>query len=454
MVETSQAARLTQGSIMRHLLRMTFPMVIGLLAIISMSLADTWFVSRLGEEYLSAISFTFPIAMFVLSLGIGLSAGTASLVAQALGAGDLARTRRMTLSALFICFLFVLALTLLGIFTIDPLFTLLGASKEELPIIRDYMIIWYPSMIVLIVPMAANSILRSAGDAKWPGLSMLAAAIINFILDPILIFGLFGAPEMGVKGAALSSLLGNTASLIISLIILAYKEKLLTSESKPSFASFLNHSKAILAIGLPASIAQMIGPVSSSIVTAILARIDQGAVAAFGVATRVEGLAMVIIFAMTGIINSMSAQNYGANKIDRVQETLKCGFQICFITGLTTAILLFIFARPIALLFTESEDIVDLTVAYFRLVPISYLAYGMIITLAALFNGMGKPKIGLYLSFFQRIFFLLLFTAIATIILDLGAQGVFASITLSSVLIAFYAGLKGKSLVHQYTIAR
>lgn len=452
MTKNTANRRLTEGNVMRHIVRMTIPMVIGLVATISMSVADTWFVAQLGKEYLSAISFTFPIAMFVLSIGIGLAAGTGALVAQALGADDLARTRRMTLSAIILSFLIIASFTLLGLATIDPLFTALGASDLELPIIHDYMVFWYPSMIVLIIPMTINTILRSAGNAKWPGISMFTAAIVNAILDPILIFGLFDLPALGVKGAAISSIIGSSFSTVISLYILVKHEKLLTTESHPSFASFKKHAKGILAIGIPASISQMIGPLSSSFVTAILARINTDSVSAFGIATRIEGLAMVVIFAMTAIINSMAAQNYGAGKMDRVQEILKSGYLICLITGLFSAIILFLFARPIAMFFTDAPNVIELTIDYFQIVPISYLAYGMIITIGALFNGIGKPKIGLYLSFMQRILFLMLAIGILAFLLGFGTQGVFAAITISSALVAGYAYFKGQHLVDKHTV--
>jgi Na+-driven multidrug efflux pump len=146
-------ARLIEGPVGRRLFFLTVPMVGGIFAITTFNLVDTFFVAQLGTDELAAMGFIFPVVMFVQSIALGLGIGTASVVSRAIGEGDHRKVRRLTTDSLILAVLLVVVFVTVGLLTINPLFTLMGATPEILPLIREYMTIWYVGMIFVTVPM-------------------------------------------------------------------------------------------------------------------------------------------------------------------------------------------------------------------------------------------------------------------------------------------------------------
>ncbi|XDE60458.1 MATE family efflux transporter [Arthrospira platensis BEA 1257B] len=192
---------LTQGSVTSTLINLTLPMIWGVFAIIAFSLADTYFVAKLGTRQLAAMSFTFPVVTLLGSVSMGLGIGAASVIARAIGEGERDRVRRLTTNSLSLSLLMVSVLVVLGISTINPVFQALGASPDILPFIREYMTIWYGGVIFLVVPMVGTSAIRAAGNTFVPSVIMTVAAVVNIILDPIFIFGFATIPDHGTAGS-------------------------------------------------------------------------------------------------------------------------------------------------------------------------------------------------------------------------------------------------------------
>ena len=210
---------LTRGPVRGHLVHLGAPMVVGIIAVLSISLVDAWFVGKLGLEPLAALSFTFPVVFSIASVAIGLGAGAASVVSRAIGTGDRHRVQRLATDSLLLSVLVVAALSTLGWFTIEPLFYAMGARDQVLGYIVEYMQIWYLGMPFLVVPMVANSLLRADGDSRIPSLMMIFAAIVNIGLNPIFIFGLGPIPAMGIQGAAVATVIARALSMVLALYL-------------------------------------------------------------------------------------------------------------------------------------------------------------------------------------------------------------------------------------------
>ncbi|NQV44003.1 MAG: MATE family efflux transporter, partial [Rhodospirillales bacterium] len=266
---------------------MTIPMIWGILAVVSVTITDTFFVGQLGTLPLAAMGFVFPIAMVMFSLGIGLSAGAASVIARTIGGSSREEVRRLATDALSLSFIISVLFVLVGISTIDPVFRMLGAKDDTLPLITAYMTPTYIGIIFLIVPMTGNSVLRACGDAKWPAMIMIGSAGINAVLDPILIFGLLGMPRMEIAGAAWATMIARLFILFSVFAILHFRERLI-SNLWPGLKTFTASARKILHIAIPAAMNQMLNPLAMALLTAMVATFGTGAVAAFGVATRIE----------------------------------------------------------------------------------------------------------------------------------------------------------------------
>jgi putative MATE family efflux protein len=289
--------KLTQGPVGRHLVDMTVPVLFGIATMMGQGLIDTWFIGQVGDAQLAAFSFGFPILMIVTSVAIGLGAGTSSVVARAIGADDHRRARRLTTDSLLLSFLVTAIISAIGILTIGPLFRLLGAPDELMPLIRGFMIILYMGVPFIVVGMVGMASMRATGDTRLPSMLMILAAVLNVILDPILIFGVGPVPAMGLNGAAMAALLAR-ASIFVGTLYLMRHRLDMVSFDKPEPGELRQSWRDILHVGIPAAGTNIIVPVGAAVVTAMIARFGPDAVAGFGVASRIESMMLVMYYAL------------------------------------------------------------------------------------------------------------------------------------------------------------
>lgn len=391
------AATLTEGKVSSRLKSLALPLVWGLMATMSLNAVEALFIAHLGREELAAFSFTFPVILVLTSLAIGLGAGTSSAVARAIGEGDAIKARRLATDAMSLTLIISVSVCLLGWLTLDPLFRLLGASDALLPHIRAYMSIWYFSAPCLMVPMVCLSALRAMGMSYVQGYLMGGAALLNVILAPLLIFGLYGFPALGLQGAALATLITRALMLVMALYILHARVHMLVNP----FAGLplVRRSwSAIVEVGVPAMAANVIIPLASAIVMAMVAGYGTDAVAAMGIVMRIEPLALIVFYALSGVVGPFFGQNLGAAKPERLREALRVLTCFCLVFGLAIALVLGLFGRPIAALFGGHTEVVAIAATYLLIVPISYGAYGLVMSVNSAFNGMGRPWPAMALS--------------------------------------------------------
>ena len=244
-------AKLTQGKPSKAIISMMVPMVIGLIVMIGNGLVAAYFIGKLGYIQLAAVSYAFPVWFIVSGVVMGLGVGTSSLVARAIGSDDKKTVKKIATHSMILAVVSGSLLTFAGLSSIDFIFGLLGANEETMPYVREYMEVYFWGALFLAVPMIGNSVLRASGDAKTPSLLMASSALINAILDPILIFGWFVAPSLGVQVAAFASVVANITFLIASLSILILRDDLIQFINQ-TIAAILHSWKKILHVGLPA----------------------------------------------------------------------------------------------------------------------------------------------------------------------------------------------------------
>ena len=372
-------------------------MVWGVLAMMAFNVVDTWFVSRLGETELAAMSFTFPVIMVLISLGIGLMAGTSSVLALAIGAEHTERVKRLGTDALIGATVLAVVSTAIGFVTMDPLFELLGADDEVRPLVCEYMTVWYAGFAFVLVPMVAFGALRAVGDSKVQGNIFLVAAIFNAMLDPLLIFGVGDWGGLGLRGAAIATVVARAGTMVAAFWAMHYKHDLL-ARTLPTLQQFWRSSVSVFHVGLPAAGTNMIIPAATAAIVALIAGYGSHAVAAFGAATRIEQLTLVPFYAISAVIGPFVGQNLGAGEHGRIREAVRiCGL-FCMGFGLVTAVLLAVGAEPVMGLFTDDPRVIDIGRTYLWIVPVSNGAYGVVMVVNASFNGLGKPAPGVAIS--------------------------------------------------------
>lgn len=427
---------LTQGSVHKHLIRMALPMIIGIAASMGFLLADTFFIGKLGPNELAAVGFAGPIIMIIVATSIGLGAGTSSVMARAAGRGDQEELIKLATNSFIISALLSLGFTVIGLLTIDPLFRIMGADETILPLIRDYMEIWYWAPIFVITPMVAMGIMRSVGDTSLQGKILILASLANVILDPILIFGLLGFPRMELAGAALATLIARAGSFVAVVYYLTYRFHVLKF-NRAIVADFWISTKKIMHVGIPAAGTNIIIPIANGVIIAIIATFGNDAVAGTTVALRIETFSIIFFFALSSIIGPFVGQNLGARKHDRIQLALKQSAIFCLLWGAALAVLIALFAPGITGVFSDKSAISGLATSYLFIVPLSYGAYGIVMTANAAFNGLGQPLPGVMISTLRVVIFQIPMVLLAAWYMDLAY--VFAAASLSNILAGILA---------------
>ncbi|PHS83375.1 multidrug transporter MatE [Aeromonas dhakensis] len=432
------------------LLRMTGPMILGIVAILAFNLVDTFFIGMLGTQALAAISFTFPVTFVVTSLAMGLGAGLSAVMGHALGQGKHEEAARITTDNLFLAVLLVTFIAVAGALTIHPLFRLLGASDALIALIYDYMLIWYLTVPMLVLPMVGNAAIRATGDTKTPSLVMTVAGLVNGVLDPLLIFGIGPFPEWGIRGAAIATSLSWLMAMLVSLYILRHREGLLRWRLSPR-PQLLAHWRALLHVAVPASFTNMLNPLANAVLMTIFAGLGTEVVAAYGAASRVEALLLIVMMALSSVLAPFISQNCGAGNPARAKAALQLCMRFALLFQLAVYALTWLLAPFIADLFSDHPQVVRLIVLYLHLVPIGYGFQGMVMLLASALNGVRASSIS-FLFNGLRLFVFLLPGAWLGAKLG-GEQGIYLGILLANLaagtLAWWYARHRFEQLCHQ-----
>ncbi len=381
---------LTQGPVGSSLMRLTAPMVLAVSSSIIVQVIEIGFIGRLGTAQIAAVTFTFPITMLLTSVALGIGIGTSSVIARRVGAGDWDSVRRLATHSLLLVALLLICLATLGAATIRPTFAALGATGEVLDHIDDYLLVYYPGTVLFTITMVSGSAMRATGDARIPGFIMAGGAALNLALDPVLIFGWFGAPRLELTGAAVAMVLSRFVMALLLLYFAVVKDRLFLP-IRQWRDQVLASWREILAIGLPAMATQMIGPISGAIITRLLAAHGPVVVAGFGVAGRIEGVAVMLLFALSGSIGPFVGQNWGANDLDRVREGMRVAYRFSLVWGAGAWLILLLIGDSLVPLIDTNPGVIAAARHYLAIVPISYGLWGVLMVTSAAFNSLGKP---------------------------------------------------------------
>ena len=332
---------------------MSLPISIGMLSTFLFQVVDTYFVGQLGPDALAALSFSSTVYFLLLGLFIGFSVGVSILIAKSAGSGDQAGISVATSVGILLCLLMTGALSVLGLVFIGPIFGFLGASPEVMPLIAEYMIPLLSGFPLLTIGILVGGVLRSTGNIVKPEVLMAIAGLVNLLFDYVLIFGKWGFPELGIKGAALATVL-SWVFVFIGMFSLLIKDQLLKLQDAVVMP-VRQVVKEIFHFSGPTILTQIIGPFTLMYLTFLLARDSSMAVAAFGVAGRIETLLMIGILGISTAITPFIAQNSGAGKRQRIDEAIALGGRASTYLGVLVALFLFLSIRSVAGIFSDRK---------------------------------------------------------------------------------------------------
>jgi len=422
---------MTEGDVKNVLLRLTFPMMTGFVAMIIFNTADMIYVGRLGSDELAAITFTFPVAMLFISIAHGLGIGASSVVSREIGAGNFERGKKVTTHTIILALLISATISTVGFFTIDPLFTIMGAEEELRPLIKEYMQIWYIGIVFVMVPMVGNNIIRATGDAKTPMYIMLLAALFNIILDPLLIFGLGPFPRLELAGAAIATVIARGTTMVVTLYILVHRDKMVDL-TVPSFGELKECWRSVLHVGAPAAVTNLLFPLSLGILTYLSALHGKDAVAALGVGTRLDFIALLPLFGISASLLPFVGQNVGAGESERVKKAVFMSIRFSFYWGFGSAVVLALLSDYVGLAFTSDEGILEKLKIYLFIIPVGYAFQGVVALSSGYFNASGKPLPAALLNFTRLLLLLVPFAVVGNYYF--GFSGIVGAVSLAAVL--------------------
>ena len=381
---TGGAPKFVTGSIMRHLLVMTGTGAVGLMAIFIGDLANMYFLSILGDvEIVAAVGYASSIMFFATSIGIGLAIAATALVSPALGARDLVRARRLATNTHLASAVLSALLTGVLWLMVPWLLTVLGAAGRTHAFAKSNLSIIVPTLPLLALGMASGGVLRSAGDAQRAMYVTLSGAIVNVLLDPVLIFGL----GLGIEGAAIASALSRVAVMVVGLHGVIRIHDMM---SKPDVTSILHDLPAVAAIAFPAVAANIATPASNAYATYAIAPYGDDAVAAWAIIGRIMPVAFGAVFALSGAIGPILGQNLGARDPVRVHRSFVDALKITVGFTLFAWAVLAIFSNQLAYAFSASAVTADLIRFNCMWVAPLFAFLGALFVSNACFNTLGR----------------------------------------------------------------
>ncbi|ASJ92233.1 MATE family efflux transporter [Porphyrobacter sp. CACIAM 03H1] len=418
------SARLVSGSIPGHLVSQTLPAVIGVAAIMSIGIVDAYFIGQLGSAPLAAISFIFPVAVASTSLGVGVMVGINSVVARALGEGDMDRAAKRANFGIVFALACGLVMGLALWLLIDPIFSAMNAPAHLMPLIRVYMAPYAMGFPLSLAIMGFNGVLRGQGEAKRTSTVSITYAAANWVLNPILITGAFGFPGFGIAGSAYATVIGWGVGVCAAMWLLR-GTPLPLNLGLLRDCDLAEQARAIIRVGLPASFSNAINPLGLSVLTALVALEGEAAVAGFGAAGRLQSFVIVPLLGLSGAIGAIVGQNWGARRFDRAREATLYAAGFCVVWGLLVAILMMAAGASLARVFTDDPAVVAEFDLYLKIAAWGYAGFGLLIVGNGIMNAVDKAAFALVQSV-ARVFLVMLPVALM-LQPDMGSAAIFTA---------------------------
>lgn len=388
------------------LFSMGVPLALSMLTQALYNIVDSIFVSFIDESALTAVTLSYPIFMLMISVAVGTGVGINSLISRRLGAKRFAEAELAASNGFFLMLFSSLLFVVFGLFFAKPFISAYTSTPETAAYGVDYLSIVSTFSVGLFIQVFCERIMQSQGKNLYSMLMQLVGAVVNIVLDPILIFGLLGFPKLGVAGAAIATVIGQMTSMVFSLFVVFGKNndvRLNLKDFKPDLASI----KGIYEVGLPTIILQSIGTVMTLALNAILITFSETAVAVFGAYFRVQSIAYMPLFGTTNAALSIIAYNYGACNRKRVMRTWKLMLVSGLVLMIVMAALFLLLPDQILGMFNASADMLRIGHSALTIIPLGLPIAVVSICCSMLFQAVGKGSFSMYISLARQLVFLI-----------------------------------------------
>ena len=418
------------------LFSMSTPMVISFLVQSLYNIVDSIFVARYSPDALAAVSLAYPIQILMIAVSVGTGVGVNALLSRLLGEGKKERAKATADNAVLLAIISSIAFAIFGVIATKAFFDAQTNSETIRNLGYSYLSIVTIFSFGLILEVTYERILQSTGKTIYNMITQGIGAIINIILDPILIFGLLGAPKMGITGAAIATVIGQIIAMILSFIFnVKYNEDVDISFGKHIFKPDFIIIKDIYKVGIPSIAMQSMSTLMMLGLNKILVRYSDMAVNVLGIYYKLQSFVFMPIFGLNNGMTPIVAYNYGARNKDRIMKVLKYSLLSSIVIMVIGTAIFWVFPKELMILFSPNEEMLRLGIPALRICSLCFILAAFDVIAIASFQSLGNGMYALYASFLRQ---LVLILPLAYILSNMfGLEAVWYSIPLAELGCAF-----------------
>ncbi len=388
------------------IISMSLPIMASMLVQALYNIVDSIFVAKINENALTAVSMAFPIQNLMIAVGVGTAVGVNALLARSLGEKDFKKVNKIAENAVFLTALSYLLFLIIGVFFVDLFYRSQTDIEEIVRYGKEYLTVCCCFSFGVFTQVMFERLLQATGKTIYSMITQGVGAIVNIILDPIMIFGLFGFPKMGVTGAAAATVIGQIVAGILAVWMNHTRNHEVRIQMK-GFRPELPVIGQIYGIGVPSIIMQAIGSVMTYGMNRILISFTSTATAVFGVYFKLQSFVFMPVFGLNNGVIPIVAYNYGAKNTERVISAIR--YSIAYAMSIMVAGLLVfqILPGPLLKLFNASEMMMEIGIPALRIISMSFLLAGFCIACGSVFQALGCSVYSMYVSVARQLVVLL-----------------------------------------------
>ena len=404
MAQNTQRQENKMGTmpVKRLIISMSLPMMISMLVQALYNVVDTYFVAQISEEAMTAVTLAFPLQNLMIAVGSGTGVGINALLSRSLGEKRFDRSDAAANTGLLLTFFSYAAFLLIGVFGARAFVMTQVADPVRDKVVANYATTYLRIVCCLSIgvffQVTFERLLQSTGKTIYSMISQATGALINIIFDPIMIFGLFGFPKLGVAGAAYATVLGQCVASVIGMIFNLRKNDEISFSIRGILSPKADIVKEIYFVGVPSILMMSIGSLMTYMMNRILRTFSNTAIAVFGVYFRLQSFFFMPVFGLNNGLIPVLAYNYGARNRERIREALRFALMLAVaIMGVGTLIFETI-PVPLLRIFRASDEMLQIGVPALRIICLSFMMAGASIALGSIFQAFSKSYYSLIIS--------------------------------------------------------
>jgi putative MATE family efflux protein len=414
---------LTTAPIPALIRRLAIPAGTGFFFTTMFNVVDVWYGGRLSTTALAAMSLSFPVFFILLAVGTGVSSGATTLIGNALGRGEHEEARIYVLQALSFALLHALALSALGLLCLPLVFSFMGARGEYLALALSYMNVIYAGASFFLLNFVMSAILNSHGNTKVYRNFLICGFFLNLALDPWFMYGGLGLPAMGLPGIAFATIMIQCSGNFYLFSQLARNGTITEFKLRELLPRRLYY-RELFSQGFPAAMNMMTVTLGVFIITWFVGRFGQEAVAAYGIATRVEQIALLPVMGLNVSTLALTAQNYGAGRIGRIRRILAVSLRYGFMLAASGSVAALLFTGQLMRFFTADPAVVEVGIRFLRIEAFVFPAYVLLYICTSAMQGIKQPVFALWIGLYRQIAGPALVFHLLTTVLGWGIMGI------------------------------